>query len=262
MIDEIINQSIEPMTEPLNPTEPRRRVQRVRHELRRRDVQVARVERLGPGFAGITFAGEELHDFVSASFDDHVKLILPGASGEPVMRDYTPRRFDRERRELTIEFALHGHGPAADWARRAAVGQRIVVAGPRGSMIVPTDYDWHLLAGDASALPAVHRRLEELPAGTRAIVLLQVPDAGDRRALASAARLELQWVATPQEWEAALRALALPPQPGYAWCAGEAGAMARARQILLVDKAHPREDARIAAYWKPGATGHHEELGA
>ena len=106
----------------------------------------------------------------------------------------------------------------------------------------------------------MHRRLEELPAGTRAIVLLQVPDAGDRRALASAAQLDLQWVSTTQEWEGALRALALPPQPGYVWCSGESAVMARARQLLLIERGHLREDARIAAYWKPGATGHHEEL--
>jgi NADPH-dependent ferric siderophore reductase len=250
------------MNSPESTLQPRRRVQRVRHELRRREVQVARVDPLGPGFVAVTFVGEDLHDFVSASFDDHVKLVFPGASGEPVMRDYTPRRFDRERRELTIEFALHGHGHASDWARRAAPGQRLVIGGPRGSMIVPTDYDWHLLAGDDSALPAIHRRLEELPAGTRALVLLQVPGAGDRRALASAARLDLQWVSTAQEWEAALREMALPPGAGYAWCAGESQVMARARQILLVDKAHPREDARIAAYWKPGVASHHEELNA
>lgn len=250
------------MNSPGSTLQPRRRVQRVRHELRRREVQVARVDPLGPGFVAVTFAGEDLHDFVSASFDDHVKLVFTGDSGEPVMRDYTPRRFDQERRELTIEFALHGRGHASDWARRAAPGQRLVVGGPRGSMIVPTDYDWHLLAGDDSALPAIHRRLEELPAGTRALVLLQVPDAGDRRALASAARLDLHWVSTAQEWEAALRELALPSGAGYAWCAGEAQVMARARQILLVDKAHPREDARIAAYWKPGVASHHEELNA
>lgn len=237
-----------------------RRVQRVRHELRRREVRVARIEPVGPGFRAVTFVGEDLSDFVSAGFDDHVKFMFADESGEPVRRDYTPRRFDRQRRELTLEFDLHGHGSAAAWAARAAVGDTAVVGGPRGSMIVPADYDWHLLAGDGSALPAVHRRLEELPAGAHAIVLLQVPDAADRRELATDARLELRWVASADEWVAALSATALPPGQGYAWCAGEASVMARARQVLLVDKAHPREDMRVAAYWKRGASDHHEEL--
>lgn len=237
-----------------------RRVQRVRHELKRRDVQVARVQPVGTGFVGITFSGDDLADFVSDGFDDHVKFMFEDGTGEIIRRDYTPRHFDRARRELTIEFALHGHGQASEWARQARVGQRAVIGGPRGSMVVPVDYDWHLLAGDASSLPAVHRRLEELPAGTQAIVLLQVADAADRRELGSAADLSLQWVSTSDEWLSALEALTLPPGQGFAWCAGEASAMARARQIVLVDKSHPRQDARIAAYWKQGASSHHEEL--
>src|SRR6187402_380623 len=90
------------------------RVQRVRQEPRRRAVEVVRVADLGAHFRSVTFAGEALADFDSPSFDDHVKFILPGADGAAVMRDYTPRHFDAAARELTLEFALHGDGPAAD----------------------------------------------------------------------------------------------------------------------------------------------------
>ena len=134
----------------MNSTQVQRRVQRVRHELRARPVQVSRIEPLGECFLGVTFAGEALADFHSAAFDDHVKFIFDSPAGEQVRRDYTPRRFDAHKRELTIEFALHGEGQACDWARRAAVGQPVVIAGPRGSLIVPLDCDWHLLIGDAS----------------------------------------------------------------------------------------------------------------
>ncbi|MBQ1761393.1 MAG: siderophore-interacting protein, partial [Aquincola sp.] len=197
------------------PTLPTRRVQRVRHELRRRELTVLRTEPLGPGFVAITFGGEALADFVSLGFDDHVKFILPGDTpdAEPMRRDYTPRRFDAARRELTIEFALHGHGAASDWARQARPGDAATIGGPRGSMVVPTDYDWHLLVGDATALPAVHRRLEELPAGTRAIVRLLVAEA-DRRPLTSAATLDLQWLDTPELLLQALQAQPLPAGEG------------------------------------------------
>jgi NADPH-dependent ferric siderophore reductase len=238
-----------------------RRVQRVRHELKRRDVQVRRVDDLGPHLRSITFGGEALADFISASFDDHVKFMFDAGGSEPVRRDYTPRRFDREARELTIEFALHGDGPAARWASQAAPGHSASIAGPRGSFIVPIDYDWHLLAGDETALPAIARRLEELPAGTRAIVMVQMPDAADRRALASDAAVELSWVADEAELLAAVRALQLPPGEGYAWCAGEAGAMAALRRVLVDEKGHDRHAIRAAAYWKRGASAHHENLG-
>ncbi len=237
-----------------------RRVQRVRHELRRREVQVVRTEAVGPGFVAVTFGGDSLADFTSDGFDDHVKFMFDDdEAGEPVRRDYTPRRFDRARRELTIEFAVHGEGRASAWARQAAAGQPAVIGGPRGSMIVAADHDWHLLAGDATALPAIHRRLEELPRDVHAIVVVQLADAADRRRLAGDARLDLQWVSTPEELVAAVDALALPPGEGYAWCAGEAGAMTRLREVLA-GKSHPREAMRVAAYWKRGASEHHEEL--
>jgi NADPH-dependent ferric siderophore reductase len=236
------------------------RVQRVRHELRRRELRVSRVEPLGAGFVAITFGGEELAGFVSLSFDDHLKFMAPGPGHEPARRDYTPRRYDAARQELTIEFALHGHGPASDWARQAAPGQTATIGGPRGSMIIPTDHDWHLLAGDETALPAIHRRLEELPAGTRACVLVQVRSAADERAFDSAAQLQLQWVHTPEAWLAALRALRLPAGEGYAWCAGEARQMRQAREILLQQHALPRHAMRVSAYWKEGAADFHETL--
>ena len=61
-----------------------RHVQRVRHELHRRDVQVACTQPLGPNFLSITFNGEESNGFVSESFDDHVKFMFRDDSGEVV----------------------------------------------------------------------------------------------------------------------------------------------------------------------------------
>lgn len=237
-----------------------RRVQRVRHEIHHREVEVADVRELGPGFISVSFGGDALAGFISAGFDDHVKFIFPNAAGESIRRDYTPRHYDAANRRLTLEFALHENGPASDWARQAAIGQRVTIAGPRGSMIVPTDYDWHLLAGDSAALPAIHRRLEELPAGTHAIVVAQAADTADRRPLTSAARLDLHWVATPEELVETVRALALPAGEGYAWGAGEAATMARLREVMVQTHRHPKEAMRIAAYWRQGAAGFHEEL--
>lgn len=237
-----------------------RRVERVRFELRRREVTVARVTRPTPGFASITLAGAALEGFQSLSFDDHVKLMLPQPDGSVAMRDLTPRAFDAARGELQLEIALHGHGPASRWATQAAPGQAATIGGPRGSMIVPDDYAWHLLAGDASALPAVLRRLDELPASARAHVLLQVDDAADERGLASAAQLRVHWVRTPQEWLQALRSMPWPAGDGFAWLAGEARVVAQAREIVVGGHGHPKEALRAAAYWKQGATAFHERL--
>jgi NADPH-dependent ferric siderophore reductase len=233
-------------------------IQRVRHELKQRALTVAAIAPIGPGFVGITFTGEDLADFVSASFDDHVKLMFDESADTPVRRDYTPRRFDREQRTLTLEFALHGHGAASEWARSARVGQRLTVGGPRGSFVVPLDLDWHLLAGDSTALPAIARRLEELPAGARALVVVMAEGA-DRRDLPTRAEAQVVWVDTADALVAALQAWTPPAGQGVAWGGGEAQAMARVRQVLH-EKGVPRALTRVSAYWKRGVADHHETL--
>lgn len=241
-------------------TTTERRVQRVRHELLIRHVTVSQITQPSPGFLSITFTGPLLAQFDSLSFDDHVKFMIPDGTGEMHRRDYTPRHFDTISRSVTLEFALHASGVMSDWARQAKVGDAAVIGGPRGSMVIPTDYAWHLLVGDASALPAMHRRLEELPADAHAIVIAHASSAADRRAFSSRARHTVQWVDSDEALVSAVRALDLPDGEGFAWCAGEASAMARLRDVLLEDKQLPRETIKVAAYWKAGAADHHETL--
>jgi NADPH-dependent ferric siderophore reductase len=233
-------------------------IERVRHDLKLRDVTVARINRVSPGFASITFQGEALGDFTSLSFDDHVKFMFNDASGEQVRRDYTPRRFDHDAREIDIEFALHGHGGAAQWARNATIGQRAIIGGPRGSMILPLAMDWHLLIGDDSALPAVTRRLEELPAGARVVAVLLV-DAADRRTFVTRADARIHWVDSDDALLQVLKELPLQTGAGLAWGGGEAALMARVRQVL-VETGMPRQAAKVSAYWKRGVADHHERL--
>lgn len=239
----------------MEPTSTLRRVQRVRHELRIRDLQVVRSERIGTGFARIVFGGPELQGFVSLGFDDHVKLILPGTQ---TRRDYTPRHFDAQACELTIDFALHGHGAASDWAAAARPGDRATVGGPRGSMVVPLDHDWHLLVGDAAAAPAIARRLAELPAGAHAIVIALLHDDAILDLPACRARLDCQRVGSPEALLSAVRALALPAGEGFAWGGGEATLMAAVRDTLLQQHGHPLEAMRVSAYWKRGTADYHE----
>lgn len=236
------------------------RVQRVRHEIKRRLLRVVRAETISPHFRAITFAGPELEGFISASFDDHIKFIIDDGEGGEIKRDYTPRDYDASKGELTIEFALHGDGPAATWAQQAAPGQQATIAGPRGSFVIPTDYEWHLFVGDETALPAVSRRLKELPANAKVIAILQVDDSRDQRRFETQENAQVQWVANTAQMLAAVYALDLPGGEGYVWCAGESAAMAEVRRILVDEKGHSRYNIRAAAYWKRGASGHHENL--
>lgn len=119
-------------------------VQRVRHELKRRRLSVRRVERLAASMLRVVFSGDDLAGFTSLGFDDHVKLFFPNGGNEEARRDFTPRRFDPDARELWIDFFLHEAGPAAAWAAGATVGQLLEVGGPRGSAIIdPTNIGTH-----------------------------------------------------------------------------------------------------------------------
>jgi NADPH-dependent ferric siderophore reductase len=210
----------------------------------------------------ITFGGGDLEGFASPGFEDHVKLFW----GD-VGRHYTPRRYDAAAEELDIEFALHDHaGPATAWASQAKAGDTIAVGGPRGSMVVPDDFDWYLLAGDETALPAIQRRLEEIRPGARAIVVAEVGDASEEIPLTSRASIETHWVhrreaaGTGTLIEDAIAGLILPHGDGYAWAACEAGAARRVRRVLVEQHRHPKEWLKVASYWQRGVADVHETL--
>ncbi|HRM76084.1 MAG TPA: siderophore-interacting protein [Paracoccus sp. (in: a-proteobacteria)] len=157
------------------------RIERVQYEIRRRELAIAEVSRLTPHMIRVILQGDELADFASAAADDHIKVFVPGAQGTPETRDYTPRAFDNARRELVIDFVDHGDGPAASWARAARVGDMLKIAGPRGSRVIAGDIRNWVFVGDETALPAIGRFLEELPAGTRATAIVAVPGPADEQ---------------------------------------------------------------------------------
>ncbi|RMD01523.1 siderophore-interacting protein [Aquitalea palustris] len=239
---------------------PQHRIERVRYELIKRKVTVSKIERTGDGFARISFSGEDLAGFQSQSFDDHIKFIFTDAQGQTVLRDYTPSHWDAGQGVLVLEFALHGAGAAATWAEQAAVGMTAMIGGPKGSMIIPAQQDWHLLLGDDSALPAIRRRLAELPVSARADVLLLRPAALAAWSVPRQQEWQLQQVTEPAALLAALRQWQAPAGNGFAWCAGEGGLMRQVRSILLEEKALPREGVRVAAYWRQGEADFHERL--
>jgi NADPH-dependent ferric siderophore reductase len=255
---------------------------RVRHEPRRRLLTVNRTERITPNMARITLGGD-LTGFISGAYDDHVKVFFPlpghsaptmpepGANGAPQPeserspgRDYTPRRYDTN--ELVIDFALHDAGPATNWAAQAEPGQQLAVGGPRGSFVVPDDFDWYLFVGDETALPAIGRRLEELRGGARAIVVAAIAGPEEEQSFHSRADVETVFVHRPLSRADdpaplldAVRALALPRSgDGYAWAAGESQTAKLLRRHLVDERGLEKTWVKAAGYWKRGAVSIHE----
>lgn len=258
------------MEQEIDAPNPRHQMSRVRFQTHRRMLTVATLERLTPRMLRVGFTSEDLGDFASASFDDHIKLFFPSAldgSGKPCMRDFTPRAFEPGRGTLVVDFALHEDGPAMQWASSARVGQTLEIGGPRGSRVVPDDFDWYLLIGDETALPAIGRRVEELRAGVPVTTVVVVADSGETQAFRSQAAWTPVWVLRPSaalDDAALLRAALTQYQPpsgeGFVWIAAEASAARSLRSYMVDDRGHPKAWTKASGYWKQGQTEVHETI--
>ena len=250
-----------------DPRAPRR----VRHQAaRRRSLTVKAVDKIAAHMIRVTLTGD-LEGFTSLGFDDHVKLFFPdgttNAEGAPntMGRDFTPRRHDPVANTLEIDFALHDAGPATRWAAQAIPGQTLSLGGPRGSFIIPADYDFHLLIGDETGLPAISRRLAELPPGSRAVVIGEIDGAADEVEFPTETSTTVIWAhrngAAPGANDVLANALAktkLPAGDFYAWVACESlTAKALRRQLIADHSANPKW-MRAAGYWRRDAAAVHE----
>jgi NADPH-dependent ferric siderophore reductase len=242
-------------------TLPRHQITRLRHETRRRVITLATIECLTPHMLRLGFNSPELRDFVSAAPDDHVKLFF-GTE----MRDYTPRRFDAEAGTLVLDFALHDAGPATRWAMEAKVGDTLEIGGPRGSAVMPDDFDWVLLIGDETALPAIGRRIEELRPGVSVTSFVLVPEAEDAQHFATAANWTGHWIARGDSTDdvglllAAIQGFTLPPGEGFVWIAAEAQAARAVRRHVVETLGQPKAWVKAAGYWLRGVADAHERI--
>ncbi|WP_138761376.1 siderophore-interacting protein [Pseudomonas lactis] len=250
-------------------------IHRVTHEIKRRRLQVLRVVDITPRMRRVTLGGPELAGFISLGSDDHIKLLFPqnaqeqaalespsfsikGDGPQPAMRDYTPRRYDLSIGELDIDFVLHGDGPASTWAEQVQVGQHLYIGGPRGSMIVPDIFDSYLLIGDETAIPAIARRLEELPAGRKVLAVIEIADAAEQQVLSSAAKVEVIWVLRGQDdLLDVVRNLTLPSGTLYSFVATETKLSRQVRRVLLDTHKVDEQYLKAVGYWR--AEGSEEE---
>lgn len=261
------------------------RVQIVRHELRQRLLSVSNTEPVTPRMLRVTLTGDDLEGFRSLSPADHIKLCFPEPDAEqpimptrglktddgpqPTIRDYSVRAFRPDALELDVDFVLHGSGPAVTWATQAKPGRLVGVLGPRGSRVVAHDFDWYLLAGDETALPAIGRWVSELPEGARVLAVIEVAAASEEQTFESAADLSVQWLhrngraaGTTTLLEDAIRGLTLPSGDGYVWLAGEAGTLKPIRRYLRNDLGLNPDRVAVDGYWKYGVVNfdHHQPI--
>lgn len=253
---------------------PGRRVpRRIRNELRFRPVEVLTRTLIADCFYRIEFSGEALEGFTSSGFDDHIKVFFPDPkTGEfhlpeiteegvmwkdgikPVARDYTPLFFDGQR-SLTLDFYLHQSGVASDWAAKAQPGDKLAIGGPRGSLVVPEDYDFQLYVCDETGLPAFKRRLQTL-SGSRIKLYAWVDQPTGEAYLQGMENVDVTWLGSGTMNRhsvpaliAELDKLELPDQDYFIWLTGEGTAVKMLSDYFTASRAREADFVRAVAYW-------------
>lgn len=174
--------------------------------IKMRMTQVSHIEDMGPHMRRIVLRGDDLNDFPADQESAHFKAIFP-QSGQTKpklgiyvgfkkwMRSYTVRAFNKQTKELTVDFAVNDHeGLAANWAKNAKQGDYLGVAGP-GDTKYPNYYaDWHLIMADLTALPAAAAILEKLPVTAVGTAFLQVPTVKDKLPIEAPNGIEVRWL--------------------------------------------------------------------
>lgn len=195
--------------------------------------EVGAVERVSPSFVRVTFIGDGV-DIVGTpgiTFDQRIKLIFPGASCDlpdlsgtgddwylawlavpenrrGSMRTYSIRDLvvEGDRTHIVVDFVLHladgATGPASSWAAGAAVGDRLLLVGPRRGRVdgggIEFDHHAHapvVLVGDETAAPAIARILEDLGPTARGVAFIEVPDPADALSIRVPEGVTVQWLA-------------------------------------------------------------------
>ncbi len=284
-------------------------------------VRVVRRAALSPGFVRLTFTGPTLDRFADPGRDQRIKLILPAADGSldgmplgddwyrawrelpderrPVVRTYTTRAVRPEVREVDVDLVVHEPcGPAGRFATDSREGDEAILLGPnRAAPAPPGGIDFRrpeasgrvLIAGDETALPAIVRILEDLPAHVTGTALVELPHEEDGEQLprhpnvevrvlargaaphgsrlASAVRAAAEDLLTtsageePEDvdvdggllWEVpGDGAIARGDGPFYAWLAGEASAIKAIRRILVGELGVDRRSVAFMGYWRAG----------
>ena len=178
----------------------------------------------------------------------------------PVKRTYTVRWVDVARRQLAIDFVVHGdEGIAGPWAASAQPGDRILFGGPGGKYAPNSDADWHLFAGDESAIPAISAALEALPADATGVAYLEVDSLALAPAVTAPAGVEIRFVCRagaghdPQRLRDAVAAGPWPSGEVDVFAHGERESM-KALRTLFKERGVDKHHVSLSGYWACGRT--------
>lgn len=180
----------------------------------------------------------------------------------PVTRTYTLAVIEQDR--FACDFVVHGDaGIAGPWASRAKHGDRVVFSEPGGAYSPDLSADWHLFAGDESAIPAIGaalRRLAEQAPAAVGVAYLEVDTSADELELVAPDGVEIRWLhrgdAEPGSSTVLSDAVAAHEFADgrvSVFAHGERECMKAIRDVVKA-RGIPREDLSLSGYWAYGRT--------
>ena len=219
---------------------------------------VASVEDVTPHMRRIQLTGPALESFEYLPGQD-LALGFVRDDGSVVRRRYTIRRFDPARRLLDLDFVMHGDGPGIKWAQAARPGVAIEAIGPRGKIALAPGAEWHVFAGDATALPGALAMMEALPVGVPASAWVEVDSPEERQSFTVAGTNKtMNWRYVGDRTAGAssrlitdVSAADMSPAGGHAYLAGEV-ALVSALKAALLTRGWTADQVSAKAYWNRG----------
>jgi NADPH-dependent ferric siderophore reductase len=244
------------------------------------DLTVLRREQLSPHMVRIVAGGPGFDGYVNNGYvDRYVKIVFPQPGvgyPEPLdlwavresmprelwphTRTYTVRWVDAAARELAIDFVIHGdEGLAGPWAASAQPGDSLIFTGPGGGYNPDPAADWHLFAGDESALPAIGAAIESLPQNATGLAFLEVDGDADIQQIGAPAGVELIWLrrgGAPAGSSGllvnAVRDAEWPEGRVQVFAHGERSYMKSLRDVFYVQRGLERGQVSLSGYWAKG----------
>ncbi len=244
------------------------------------DLTVLRREQLSPHMVRIIAGGPGFAGYVNNDFvDRYVKIVFPQPGVDypepldlwqiresmprelwPHTRTYTVRWVNPAASELAIDFVIHGdEGLAGPWAAAAQPGDRMTFTGPGGGYNPDPAADWHLFAGDESALPAIGAAIESLPREARGLAFLEVDDDADVLPINAPSGVELRWLrrggvpaGAGTLLVTAIRDAVWPEGRVQVFAHGERGYMKGLREVFYAERGLDRAQVSLSGYWAKG----------
>lgn len=229
------------------------------------------VELVTPHLKRITIDGSQLASYRPDLPAQWLKVFVAADDGGALVgRAYTIRHFDQETKDMQLDFVLHGEGgPLSAWAARVEVGTAFDVSDPHPRSGVPImhQHTRYLLAGDATALPAIASILKALPAHAHADVFVDIADRSDEQPLTSRATTQIRWLhhGSGAANSGLISAVTSCPPPGLdtlVFMAAEARIVQAIRRHATQVWQMDRANLHAAGYWKWGDADHHDEAAA